>query len=217
MKINKLEFLNLLRDGITIDIDRFNVESYNNAIENIKSLLMIINETELNSEKLSILNTYTISSFENRQLIEGRVLDDYDIIVYLLDDKTLSFIISTEILTFLNVDDNFDNPHYIEAQDIYICNYQQFTNILNLCSESLEYELEEVNLNDSLVEKCKTFSKTNNASNKKYTEEEYFESLGNVEEKVSLEEQKLMDDLITINENNKQQNEYGLDDNTKLL
>lgn len=208
MKINKLQFLNLLRDGISIDIERFNIEEYKKAIKDIKSIITIIEETEENYELLGIDNIYYISSIENKQVIDGMILDDFDIITYLLDDKTLSFIISTELLTFLSIDENFENIYYIEDKNIYACDNEQFIKLLNLCINSLEYELEEIFLKDSLVDICVELNKNNNALSKKISQEEYFDMYEEEQE----QEIKLPDPPILEDEDYEDENFEELSD-----
>lgn len=154
MKMNKLEFLNIFRNGMVINLERYDKKSYEKILKNLVKIKKIIDETETFKEQLNIMNTYSITSIDNRNIISNVVLDEYDILIKLLDDNTLSFIISTEFLSFLNVDENIINATFVESEDgsLYICDYIQFIKLIDGIIESLNYELLDITLNDDFVE-----------------------------------------------------------------
>lgn len=157
MEMNKLEFLNLFRNGIVVSMEKFSVKSYEKMLKTIDKIKSIIHETENNSKKLNILNAYTITSIDNRKLISNLILGDYDILIKLLDDSTLNFLISTEILSFLNVDENSINGSYIEDEEeeiggIIVCDNIQFITLLDCMIESITYEIQKIQLNDNFIQ-----------------------------------------------------------------
>lgn len=183
MKTNKLEFLNIFRNGMVINMERFDKSSYVKTLKNLDKLKHIVNETELFSETLNIFNTYTITSIDNRNIISNIVLDEYDILIKLLDDNTLSFFISTEFLSFLNVDENAINGTFVEDEtgSMYICSNVQFLTLIDCLIDSLNFELLDVTLNDSFVEMVAYMSNEYPAGDCIVSEEEFYEFNKNTE------------------------------------